>query len=278
MKVRLIGLSAMLAAGAVWADVEHKDSKQMSYSIPADGKLIVDNVTGGIRVTAHSGREVRVSVQEHWKAETAAKLAQGQREVRLDASQSGNIVRLYVDGPFRCCRGGGVHFDGDPGYHVRYDFEIQVPADTALELKTVNGGGITAQGTTQGFQVSNVNGSIELTNVAGSGTARTVNGRVHISFARNPTAPLLCKTVNGEVAVEFQPGLSGDFRFKTLNGDAYTDFDVSTLPGEAVRVEKIGAKASYRLNHFSGVRVGAPGGPEHRFETLNGNIRILRGK
>jgi hypothetical protein len=263
------------AAGAVSADVEHKDSNNLSYSTPAGAKLIVDNITGRIRVSAQSGREIRVAVQEHWKADSEAKLAEGRKSVRLEATQDGGTVKLYVNGPFRCCNG-GVHFHEDPGYRVRYDFDITVPADTAIELKTVNGGGISATGVLSGFAVSNVNGPIELIDVAGSGTVRTVNGRIHVAFAQNPAAPLSCKTVNGEVAVEFQPGVSADFRFKTMNGQAYTDFDVIALPGEPVKVEQSGGMARYRVNHFSGVRIGAGGGPEHRFETLNGSIRILR--
>jgi hypothetical protein len=279
MKLKLIVLSLVLTAGVVWADVEYKDSKQMSYTVPSGGTLIIDNITGAIRVAARPGREVKVAIQEHWTADTQDKLAEGRKEVRVDATQEAGTVKLYVNGPFRCCWdccNSENRWRGDRGYSVRYDFDVTVPPDTALELKTVNGGGISAEGTRRGFQVSNVNGSIDLTDVAGAGRVQTVNGRVHVSFAENPAAPLSFKTINGEVAVEFQPNLSGDFRFKTMNGEAFTDFDVAALPSEVMQVERGGGKLRYKLNHFSGVRIGAGGGPEHRFETLNGNIRILR--
>lgn len=276
MIARLIGLSVSLAVALLCADVEHRESKQLSFTLPASGKLIVDNVTGGIRVTSHAGREVRVTVEEHWTAETQEKLAEGRKVVKLDATQDGNTVKLYVDGPFRCSC--GVHFDRDRdgGYRFRHNFEIFVPVDTALELKTVNGGGITAQGTRGDFDVRNVNGSIDIQDVAGAGTVRTVNGRIHVAFAQNPTAPLSFKTVNGEVAAEFQSGVSADFRFRTRNGQAYTDFEIASLPAEPVKVEREPGKSVYRMNQFTGVRIGPGGGPEHRFETLNGNIRILK--
>jgi hypothetical protein len=280
MTVKFIGLSLSLALTVVCAEVEHKESRQLSYTMPASGKLIVDNVFGGIRVTSHSGREVRVNVEEHWTADTQEKLADGRKQVRLDATQDGNMVKLYVDGPFRCsdccCN---CCSRGDRGYRVRHHFEIAVPVDTALELKTVNGGSITAQGTRGDFDLRNVNGQIEVQDIAGSGNVHTVNGRIRVAFAENPRAPLSFKTINGEVAVEFQPGVSGDFRFRTRNGQAYTDFDIAALPAEPVQVEREGGKSVFRMNHFSGVRIGPGGGPEHRFETLNGNIRILkRGK
>src|SRR5688572_1884940 len=139
MKQKLILLSLVLTAGVVWADVEYKDSKQMSYTIPAGGKLIVDNITGAIRVKAQTGREVRVAIQEHWTADTQDKLAEGRKAVRVDATQEGGTVKLYVNGPFRCCGdccNSGGYWRGDTGYRVRYEFDITVPADTALELKT----------------------------------------------------------------------------------------------------------------------------------------------
>jgi hypothetical protein len=274
---RIIVLGMCLGVGMVCADVEHKDSKQMSYAVSPGAKLVVDNVWGGIRVTAQPGREFRVTVQEHWRADTQEKLAEARREVRLAVTNDSNAVTLLVDGPFRCnCRGSGIHFDGDLGYRVRYDFDISVPVDTPVVLKTVNGGDISVKGTRGSFEVRNVNGSIDLADVATGGSVHTVNGRISVIFAENPTSALSAKTVNGEVTMEFQPNVSADLRFKTMNGEVYTDFDVSALAAEPLKIERGERKVVYRSNKFAGVRIGAAGGPEHRFETLNGNIRILK--
>jgi hypothetical protein len=273
---KIIGLSVALGAAVVCADVEYKDNKRMTYTVGANAKLIVDNVWGGIRVAAHSGREIRVAVREHWIADTQEELAEARREVKLDATQDGDTVKLYVDGPFRCnCNDGGVNFRRHPQYQVRYEFEIAVPVDTALKLRTVNRGNIAAQGTRGDLDVSNVNGGIDLTDVAGSGAVRTVNGPVHVAFTENPRSPVVFKTVNGEVTVEFQPNVSADLRFKTMHGQVYTDYDVTPLPAEPVKLDRSLGKSVYRMNQFTGVRIGS-GGPEHRFETLNGSIRILK--
>jgi hypothetical protein len=276
MLPKVIGLGMWLGVGMVCADVEHKDSKQMSYAVGPAATLAVDNVWGGIRVTTQPGREFRVTVQEHWRADTQEKLAEARRDVRLNVIHDSSAVALLVDGPFRCCRGRGIHFDGDLGYRVRYDFDISVPVDTVVVLKTVNGGNISVKGTRGAFEVRNVNGSIDLADIATGGSVHTVNGRINVIFAENPTSAVSAKTVNGEVTMEFQPNVSADLRFKTMNGEVYTDFDVSALAAEPLKIERGGNRVVYRSNKFTGVRIGAPGGPEHRFETLNGNIRILR--
>jgi DUF4097 and DUF4098 domain-containing protein YvlB len=124
------------------------------------------------------------------------------------------------------------------------------------------------------FVVRNVNGDIVMDNMAGSGTARTVNGPVIVSFRQNPRENSDFKTVNGNVEIRFAHDLSADFRFKTFNGGIYSDFPVTSLPVHAIEAEHKGAKVVYRADRFTGARVNA-GGPEIQIENLNGDIRIL---
>ena len=111
--------------------------------------------------------------------------------------------------------------------------------------------------------------------IAGSGYVRTVNGPTTVSFRENPKAESEFHSLNGRVEVTFQPDLSADMRVKTFNGQIYTDFDTSHLTGLAPVAERRDGKFIYRSDHGTGLRVGS-GGPELRFETLNGDIRILQ--
>jgi hypothetical protein len=270
-----------IAAVLVCSDVARAEvvetnttQKNFTYFGGSGRKLIVDEVNGSIDVVAYNGSEVQVTVSEQWRADDAAKMQDARRDVKLDMSQQGNVVRLYVDGPFRC-RDGCVHDHGRTGYRVTFDFQVKVPADAALELKTVNGGHIKAENSNGDFVVRNVNGGIELLEMAGSGEATTVNGGVKVTFRENPRAPSLFKSVNGELAVSFPPDVAADFQCKTLNGGVYTDFEAALLPTRSEATEKHGTKYVYRSNRFNNIRIGA-GGPEHKFDTLNGSIRIIK--
>jgi hypothetical protein len=55
----------------------------------------------------------------------------------------------------------------------------------------------------------------------------------------------------------------------------YTDFDTTALPALMPVSERKQGKFVYKSDRSAGVRVGG-GGPELRFETLNGDIRILQ--
>jgi hypothetical protein len=242
--------------------------------------LDVRNINGFIRVEATSDPSVQISIRKVIRAATSDDLAAAQRDVRLDFRDGTPRVEAIVTDR----RG---HVCGEPGnnrgdrwdrvyYDVRFDFTIRVPRDAALRLCTINGGDVIVNGTQGNFDVTNVNGLIELREVAGSGRAHTVNGPVSVTFTANPKQPSSFKTVNGNVDVAFPEGLAADLAMKTFNGGLFTDFDAQPLPGPvAAAGERRNGKFVYRANQFTRVRVGN-GGPEITFETLNGNVRARR--
>jgi DUF4097 and DUF4098 domain-containing protein YvlB len=154
------------------------------------------------------------------------------------------------------------------------DFQLQVPRNIEVTLKTVNSGHVHVHDIAGNFSVHNVNGAIEMLDVAGSGVAKTVNGGVKITFRENPREKSEFSTINGNVEMYFARGLSADFRFKTMNGSVYSDFEMTSLPAEPVKAEQRGSKFVFRSDRFTGGRIGN-GGPEIKAQNLNGDIRVL---
>ncbi|HUO29765.1 MAG TPA: hypothetical protein VMU80_11155 [Bryobacteraceae bacterium] len=257
------------------AEVVENETIQKTFPVSGSGprKVVVDNVNGSIQVTGYSGSEVRLVAHKTLRADSPQAAERGRREVTLDILQDGTAVRFYVDGPFRC-GDGGVHIDRDPGYQVKYDFELQVPRDTETNLKTINDGQITMANVSGDYAVNNINGGIEMRDVSGSGKVYALNGGVKVTFRENPQAKSSFGSLNGEVRVTFQPDLSADLRFKTFNGGVYTDFPVTYIPLSAAAGERHNGKWVYKSSDWSAVRVGH-GGPELSFDAFNGNIRIL---
>lgn len=272
----LMALALILACLPLTAaEVEENETIQKTYPLTnaAPKKVIVDNVNGSIRVTGYAGNEVRLVAHKRLRAESDQAAAEARRDVKLDISQDGNTVRFYVDGPFRC-KNGGVHIDRDPGYEVKYDFEVQAPHDTAIDLKTINDGQIAVADIAGDYKVDNINGGVEMTGLAGSGKIYALNGSVKVTFRENPREASSFGSLNGEVRVSFQPDLNADVRFKTFNGAVYTDYQVSYLPMPAAAAERHGTKYVYKSSEWQAVRVGR-GGPQLSFDAFNGNIRIL---
>jgi DUF4097 and DUF4098 domain-containing protein YvlB len=215
-----------------------------------------------------------MEIDKTLSGESDDRLALAKKEISLSTTQEGGLVRLMVDGPFRChCPDHSVSFHGHEVFRFNYDFKVRVPRDVKLELRTVNNSHITVEGTAGDYTISNVNGPIEMKDVEGSGTVHTVNGGVKVVYARNPAGPTSFKSVNGSLDISFRAGLNADVRMKTLNGGLYTDFDVSALPIPASLPENRNGKFVWSSRRMTGVRIGR-GGPELQFETLNGNVMI----
>jgi hypothetical protein len=252
-----------------------EETIQKSFAMPAGRKsLEIDNIWGSIEVIADTTDKVELSVARSNRAESKERLEKAKKEVTLDISQEDGALKLYVNGPFRCQCDDCRHSRDDEGYRVKMDFKVHVPREIDIKVKTVNEGRVVVKNTNGSFLVRNVNGDIEMDNVTGSGTARTVNGPVTVSFRQNPRENSDFKTVNGNVELRFAHDLSADFRFKTFNGGIYSDFPVTAMPVHAIEEERRGGKMVYRADRFTGARVNA-GGPEIQIENLNGDIRIL---
>jgi hypothetical protein len=292
-----VGLSAILVAGlmvahdATGAVVAPEGDQQ--FAISAEGETIARTlrfapgdertldirlIHGSIRVSESADATVSLEMRRSTRAESesAARLADGEVAVDLldNAATVGVVVRE---------RGNSVCGERSeqrsswqrPRYRVTFTVTVAVPKGTRLRLCTISGGDIRVDGTSGDFHVSNVNGSIAMHEAGGSGRAETVNGDVTAAFAQAPRAASSFTTINGDVAVTFPSSLSADLALKTFNGGLFTDFEVQTLPRQPASGERLGSRLVYRSNDFTRVRV-ARGGPEFTFESLNGDVRVVR--
>lgn len=255
-------------------------TRTLSFAAGGGRTLDVRNISGFIHVEGTSDATVQMSIRKVIRAQTQADLAEAQRDVRLDFRDGAPRVEAIVTDRRGHVCGEEWNDRGDRWervrYDVRFDFTVRVPRDAALRLCTINGEDVIVSGTRGDFDVSNVNGLIEMRNVAGSGRAHTVNGPVTVTFTANPKQASSFKSVNGTVDVSFPQGLAADFVMKTFNGGLFTDFDVQPLASTASAPgERRNGRFVYRANEFTRVRVGN-GGPEITFETLNGNVRARR--
>jgi hypothetical protein len=256
--------------------LREQETIRKTFSLSAAHRALeVDNVWGSIEVTGGAGDQVQLVINKTIRAESKERMEAAKTEVKLDITEQPDLVKLYVNGPFRChCNEGCEGWHGDRGYSVKMDFMLEVPRNIDIRLKTVNEGHVVAKGIAGSFSVHNVNGRIEMLDIAGSGQARTVNGPVKVSFRENPREKSDFGTVNGAIELAFVRGLSADFRFKTFNGHIYSDFEMTSLPARSVSSQQHNGHFVFRADRFTGGRVGS-GGPEIKADNINGEIRVL---
>src|SRR5215813_11985736 len=193
--------------------LRESETIRKTFTLSAAHKILdVDNVFGSIDVVGGQGDQVQLVVNKTIYAESKDRMDAAKKEVTLDITDQPDLLKLYVNGPFRCqCnngQGGCSAWRGDQGYTVKMDFQLQVPRNIEVNLKTVNSGHVHVRDVSGNFSVHNVNGGIEMTDVAGSGAAKTVNGGVKVTFRENPHEKSDFSTINGNVDLYFARGLS----------------------------------------------------------------------
>ena len=286
-----LGLSTLLvlfscAAGcAQRREAKEQIRREFTLTGAAGGStLALYNIFGSVTVQGYAGNQVVVEATRTISAPDAAALAGGQREAQLGFTQSGDSVVVYLAAPYDSRphrpdgqRGNWGH--RDVAYDYRYDFVVRVPQQLGLHVSTVNDGTVRVQDVSGPLRLHNVNGAITMQNVRGTTEAFTVNGNVEASYAAPPPGASSYRTINGQIKVEYPASLGADLHFKSMHGEMFTDFpNPEILPVQVTKNQQGGGSGTvYKLTKDTAVRIGR-GGPDMRFETLNGDVIITKRK
>jgi DUF4097 and DUF4098 domain-containing protein YvlB len=169
--------------------------------------------------------------------------------------------RVTIDGSGGQVRATGPDSNRDSSWSVSY--EIFVPQNTDLDLKTVNGG-LTISDVRGQIQFHVVNGGVRLQRLAGDVTGDSVNGGIQVDLA-GPSwdgRQLDVHTQNGGVTLAVPQIYSAHLKAETGMGHIQSDFPL-TMSGELVP----------RRLDFD---LGSGGAPIH-VSTQNGGVRVRRG-
>lgn len=260
-----IGKLAIVAVTCVTAALA-QDKITVPLTNPAQPATIKANmISGSIKVIAGSGRDVIVSSSEAESRQRSRDSAPpGMTRIGgrpgLNIEEDHNVVTISA-GP-----GSGT------------SLAIEVPVNTNLQLRTINGSSIDVTGVNGDSEIEDTNGSITLTNISGSVIAHTLNGGVTASLDRvAPNKPMSFTSMNGKVDVTLPADTKARLRIKSDRGSIYSDFDVKLEPdsNKPVVEDTRGQNGKYKISidrAVTGTING--GGPEYTFQTMNGNILI----
>jgi DUF4097 and DUF4098 domain-containing protein YvlB len=155
---------------------------------------------------------------------------------------------------------------------------IQVPRQTSLVLRSVNGGSIVVEDISGSIDANHTNGGITITNVSGSVLANTTNGKVVVSLNKvSPDKAMSFTSFNGTVDVTLPGDVKANVMMKTNNGEIWSDFDIKlSATGKPPVIEDSRSKNGKYKVHLDRAMYGTinGGGPEMQFVTYNGSILI----
>lgn len=256
---------------------------QFQDSANPSNRLQIYNINGGVTVDGYDGKVIQITAKKRIETYQQSDLDRALEELQFVVEENGDQVLIYLDAPFievkRYDEKIGYRIDNwDQDYDFLYDITIKLPQHTKLKASTINRGKVVINNVLANqLSANNVNGEIELNDVSGKTEAATVNGDIRARYVSNPTGNSTYETINGTIEVFYPENLGADIRFQSLHGDLYTDFkNIKRLNTQVEQMkDKRGGAISYRVDKFSPVRIGE-GGPEFRFEVLNGDVYIKR--
>ncbi len=234
-----------------------REEWQRSFTVDEPAELELRNSNGSIEVASWDRSEILVTARIQIKAPSKTKAEELFEKLKFEVDERGDRVCIEADLP----RIRQVLFGlgGFTSINIRYD--VKVPRQTSLKLKTTNGG-IEARGVRGAFDLETVNGGIDLRNAEGEGRLKSVNGGVKCHLDEFfEDGDLLVKTTNGSVAVRLPEDAGGLLDAKTMNGRVNLDF---TLGGD-VKVKR---------NRVIG-RLG-DGGGDIELRSTNGSISLKK--
>lgn len=243
--------------------------------------LHIANASGNIHLTRGAANQLRIHARvrsDHAdEAEQVHAIA-----ANPPIAQDGNTIRI-----------GAQHEDHeDRENHISIDYDIEAPADAALEAGS-GSGNITDEGAGQGAKLSTGSGNIVATGLEGGFKAETGSGNIAIEGTGEGDAKaetgsgnidvkgvrgaLQAETGSGDIKTTGTPSSawkletgSGNIEFSP--GNAPVTLDASTGSGGITSDHPMTLETSSDGRHMHGQLNG--GGPEVRLETGSGSIRI----
>jgi DUF4097 and DUF4098 domain-containing protein YvlB len=213
------------------ATAQGKQTETVDRTVPfaSGGTVKLKNFSGDARITGTAASEVVVHAIRKGTREQLA-------NITLDIQTHGSTIEIEANR-----RSSG--WDRRDENVVETEFEIQVPAQTSLDLHAFSGNLI-------------VRGTI------GSIAAQTFSGGVDLDVSAAPAAPdLKAETFSGDISARLPQVANGHVTFNSFSGDFRSDFPVM-------------------LNHKSrrdiSADLGGGGGADLEFKTFSGDLKLVK--
>lgn len=225
-----------------------QDTVVETRALDPGGAFTLENVNG--RVTVATWSEPKVKIEATKTAVSEARL----RELRVEIDGEGRRVDVRTRMP-----GGGWLFGGGGS---RVEYRITVPEGARVRVGTVNGS-LEVSGVAGELRASTTNGSIEVTDAAGAVEASSVNGGIRARYrVVDSESRHRFWTTNGSINVSVGPGAGGRVEASTVNGSIENELPLeSTSRATRRRLEGRLGKGSGSL----------------QLNTVNGSIHLRKG-
>ena len=182
-----------------------------TYAITPDGRVELDNINGGLKVSTWDRNEVKVDAVKY--ADTKEKL--DDLKIEIDSGKDYLSIRTKFKEHDRW----GSH--NNPG---GVEYTLTVPRSIRLdEIKLINGS-FDVTGVSGEVRASCINGRLDARDLAGRAKLETINGRLDARFAQLSGKDVDLNSVNGSVDLTIPSDSNAEVEAWTVSGGISNDF------------------------------------------------------
>lgn len=209
-----------------------------SYALPANGRVMVQNLYGDVEITAWDREEVLVQATKR----SADPRRLDDAQVVVDSSDG--VVSIHTQ-----------YTGSDAEHPASVEYHIMVPRRANLEQVRLVNGGLSLSGIAGPVKASSVNGSIRADKLQGEAELSTVNGTLVADFQRlSRCHAISLKSINGAIRVSLPAGSGATVSAQNLSGGIDSDFGRAWrgTTGHRLEAQVNGGGAAVRLQNVNG--------------------------
>ncbi len=224
--------------------------------------FMFENPKGSIKIIGYDGSDIVVNATPRFR-ETEKSGGGEMRQIEQNplniyAETDGNVVSLY---------------SRTIGKTV--DFDIKIPRNFSLKLKSLDNGNIQVININGEIDAENTNGDISLENISGSSVLSTIYGKISATFREvKPDSPMMFTSFEGNISLELPATVNAILKMKSATGVIHTDFDLVPVKRQNV-VRNSENSRIYTLEDWVKEKINA-GGSEFIIKSYNGDITIRK--
>ncbi len=236
------GLLALLLAVTAHAQVSQEFHR--TVSLPANGRVSLDNVNGNVEITGWNRNEVQID---------AVKQARDQQrldEARIEVETGGDSTKIHTQYPHD-------HTNNNP---ASVNYTLHVPQNARLDGISLVNGSLTVEKMMAEVDAKLVNGKAHIRDLSGEANISNVNGSIEANYASlNNVRQIKLKSVNGSIELGLPGSPNAEVKASSVNGGIKTDFPLTVQ----------GAFSGRSLSGTLG-----SGGTRIELSTVNGSMHI----
>jgi len=198
-----------LAGNCLYASVvgvPHAEFRHV-YPLGENGRVVIHNVYGDVRITAWDRDEVLVEAIKH----SADPDQLDDARIVVEPSEGALSIRTQYAG-------------ADANRPASVEYRITVPRFTNLQCVRLINGGLSISGVAGPVKASSVNGNIKAEKLAGEADLSTVNGQLEANFEHVSRAkPISLSSVNGPIHLSLPSGAGASVYARNRSGGIDSD-------------------------------------------------------